>query len=284
MWALTASAGVLLGSALAVPVQAAPVPAAPVPAAPGAKAALPLCPTVFGHGGYPTGANPWDRDQVRQPNHPKGLAQQKGWGADGVEADLQLTKNGTKGVMWHNTTTNGLTGTRKPITELPWATGTDQLKGRAISRGPYTGEKVHTFREWLDSARSNNLIAMVELKGEAKQSLLNSDTAIRATAWNEVVAPISERMASQKIMIYTRDAALKPELDQRIRQAGLAPALTGFPAWVDGIGWEEPPPAASGNHTEWRAELARLGSVTSSARMATSWTKDFTAWLRGKCV
>ncbi|MFD6275261.1 hypothetical protein ACFWFI_06775 [Streptomyces sp. NPDC060209] len=47
---------------------------------------LPVCPVVFGHGGYPTGENAWERDQVRQPNHPKGLAQQKSWGAGGVEA------------------------------------------------------------------------------------------------------------------------------------------------------------------------------------------------------
>ncbi|MEW1724443.1 hypothetical protein [Streptomyces sp. NPDC093109] len=47
------------------------------------------------------------------------------------------------------TTTNGLTGTRVPITELWWATGSDQLKDRTISRGPYTGTTVYTFREWL---------------------------------------------------------------------------------------------------------------------------------------
>ncbi|MDT9685902.1 hypothetical protein RND61_28105 [Streptomyces sp. TRM76323] len=251
---------------------------------PAGATALPVCPTVFGHGGYPTGENPWERDQIRQPNHPKGLAAQKAWGAGGVEADLQLTKNGTKGVMWHNTTTNGLTGTRKPITELWWATGTEQLKGRTITRGPYTGETVYTFREWLDSARSMRLVPLVELKGEAKQSLLNSDPAIRETAWKEVIAPISERISSQEIMIYTHDAALKPELDKRVREAGLAAALTGRPSWVDGIGWEEPPPAASGNHASWQAELARLGSTTAPARMATSWTKDFTTWLDGKCV
>jgi glycerophosphoryl diester phosphodiesterase len=246
--------------------------------------ALPLCPTVFGHGGYPTGPSPWERDQIRQPNNPKALAQQKSWGAGGVEADLQLTKDGTKGVMWHNTTTNGLTGTRAPITELWWATGADQLKGRTITRGPYTGETVYTFRQWLDSAGSLNLVALVELKGEAKQSLLNSDSAIRERAWNEVIAPISERTASQRIMIYTHDADLKPELDRRIKAAGLAATLTGHPSWVDSVDWEEPPPAASGNYASWQAALTRLGSTTASVPMATSWTKDFTTWLKGKCV
>ncbi|MBB1254822.1 hypothetical protein H3146_15870 [Streptomyces sp. OF3] len=257
----------------------------PAGAAPGGEVgvvALPACPVVFGHGGYPTGANPWDRDQVRQPHHPKGLAQQRSWGAGGVEADLQLTRNGTKGVMWHNTTTNGLSGPRKPITELWWATGADQLKGRTIIRGPYTGETVYTFREWLDSARANNLIAMVELKGEAKQSLLNSNATVRETAWKEVIAPLSERISRQAILIYTRDAALKPELDKRVRAAGLSAALSGFPTWVDGIGWEEPPPAASGNHASWQAALNRAGSA--KTRMATSWTKDFTGWLKGKCA
>ncbi|MFV2120083.1 hypothetical protein ACE14D_17235 [Streptomyces sp. Act-28] len=85
-------------------------------------------------------------------------------------------------------------------------------------------------------------------------------------------------------MIYTRDAALKPELDRRVREAGLDAVLTGHPSWVDGIGWEEPPPAAAGNHASWQAELTRLGSTTASVRMATSWTKDSTTWLSGKCV
>ncbi|EYT81608.1 hypothetical protein CF54_18550, partial [Streptomyces sp. Tu 6176] len=246
---MTAASAVLLCCTL----QAGPADAA---------AALPLCPTVFGHGGYPTGADPWDRDQVRQPNHPKGLAQQKSWGAGGVEADLQLTRDGTKGVMWHNTTTNGLTGTRKPVTELWWATGADQLKGRTISRGPYKGETVYTFRAWLDDAKAKNITPLVELKGEAKQSLLNSDSAIRERAWAEVVAPMKERIAGQKIMIYTRDSALKPELDKRLKAAGLGATLTGHPSWIDSVGWEEPPPAASGNHAAWQAAWTRLGSPT----------------------
>ncbi|MFE0876552.1 glycerophosphodiester phosphodiesterase family protein [Streptomyces smyrnaeus] len=247
-------------------------------------AALPVCPTIFGHGGYPTGDNPWNRDQIRQPNNPRALAQQKSWGASGVEADLQLTRNGTKGVMWHNTTTNGLTGTRAPITELWWATGADQLRGRTITRGPYTGETVHTFREWLDSAEAKGIIPLVELKPEAEQSLLHSDSAIRERAWREVIAPVSERAATQEIMLYTHDAALRPELERRLKAAGLGSSLTGRPAWVDGIGWEEPPPAASGNYASWQDSLARLGSPTRSVRMATSWTKGFKDWLSGKCV
>ena len=57
------------------------------------------CPKVFVHGGYPSGAKPWERDQVRQSNHPRGLAYAKNLGAAGVEADVQLTKDGTKAVM-----------------------------------------------------------------------------------------------------------------------------------------------------------------------------------------
>ncbi|MGW0432368.1 glycerophosphodiester phosphodiesterase family protein [Micromonospora sp. NPDC003197] len=242
-------------------------------------AALPACPQIFGHGGYPTQANPWDRDQVRQPNHPRGLTAQKSWGASGVEADLQLTKNGTKAVMWHNTTTNGLTGTRKAITELWWATGSDMLKGRTISRGPYTGETVYTFREWLDAARARQMIALVEVKGEAKQSLLNADSTIKAAAWKEVIDPIKERIAGQEIMIYTHDTALKPELESRITAAGLGATLTNRPTWVDSVGWEEPPPAASGNYTKWQSTLNQ-----GPKRIATSWTKDYKTWLAGKCA
>ncbi|WP_327174376.1 FG-GAP-like repeat-containing protein [Streptomyces sp. NBC_01335] len=247
---------------------------------------LPVCPTIFGHGGYPTGANAWERDQVRQPNHPTGLAQQKSWGAAGVEADLQLTKDGTKGVMWHNTSTRGLTGPNADANAIWWATGADQLKGRTIDQGPYKGETVYTFREWLDSAKSQNMAALVELKGEAGQSLLNNDASIRETAWNEVIAPIKERIASQQIMIYTGsdNVGLKAELEKRIEAAGLGATLRNHPRWVDGIGWEEPAPAASGNYATWLNRLNRYGLPTTSVPMATTWPKELKSWLSGRCV
>ncbi|MEU7136597.1 glycerophosphodiester phosphodiesterase family protein [Streptomyces sp. NPDC046261] len=268
------------GAALMTLVLGVPVaPAAVASTPPGAVAALPACPQVFGHGGYPTGAAPWQRDRIRQPNNPRALAQQKSWGADGVEADLQLTKDGTKGVMWHNATTNGLTGTRRAVTDVRWDTGADRLKGRTITRGPYAGQTVHTFRDWLDAARAKSLIPLVELKGEAGQSLLNGDATVRERAWREVIAPVKERIAGQEIMIYTRNAALKPELARRLDAAGLAATRTRHPAWVDGVRWQEPPPAAAGNHDRWRSTLDRA-----PRRVATSWTKDYTNWLKGKCA
>ncbi|MGW1978107.1 FG-GAP-like repeat-containing protein [Streptomyces sp. NPDC001889] len=242
-------------------------------------ATLPYCPAVFGHGGYPQQAQASTVDQIRAPNHPRGLAQEKSWGAAGVEADLRLTKNGTKAVMWHNASTNGLTGPNGSVSELPWASGTNPLKGRTITRGPYTGETVYTFREWLDSARSLGVVVMVEVKGETKQFLLHSDPSVRETAWNEVLAPVAERIASQEIMIYTHDEELAPELRSRVGAAGLSAALTGFPKWYDVVDWKEPPPPASGNHASWQRALD--ADVT---RLATSWTKDLTGWMDGRCV
>lgn len=247
---------------------------------------LPVCPTIFGHGGYPVGADTGGRDQIRQPNHPKGLAQQKSWGAGGVEADLQLTRDGTKGVMWHNATTRGLTGTSAEITDLWWATGADQLKGRTIDRGPYAGETVYTFREWLDSAKAQNMDAYVELKGETEPSLLNTDASIREAAWKEVIDPIKERISQQKIMIYTSDGhpKLDEELKKRIAAAGLGAAFNSRPYWVDGIVWDEPAPPASGNHASWLDRLTRNGLPTTPVPMATTWTKEFASWLDGRCV
>jgi hypothetical protein len=80
-----------------------------IPGSGSAMAALPVCPEVYGHGGYPASGDTVALDRVRQPNHPRGLAAQRGWGADGVEADVQFTRDGTKAVMWHNTTTGKLT-------------------------------------------------------------------------------------------------------------------------------------------------------------------------------
>ncbi|MFL9684392.1 FG-GAP-like repeat-containing protein [Streptomyces sp. KL110A] len=240
---------------------------------------LPYCPAVFGHGGWPTEADGWQEDQIRAANHPRGLAQEKSWGAAGVEADLRLTKNGTKAVMWHNRTTYGLTGSSAPISELTWASGSNPLNGRTITRGPYAGETVYTFREWLDSAKALGMVVLVEVKPETKEILRSSDPSVRETAWSEVLDPIKERIASQEIMIYTHDADLELDLKDRIAAAGLSKALTGHPAWYDAIGWQEPPPPASGNYAAWQRALD--ADVT---RLATSWTPGLTNWMDGRCV
>ncbi|WP_327172102.1 FG-GAP-like repeat-containing protein [Streptomyces sp. NBC_01336] len=249
------------------------------------NSSLPACPAVFGHGGYPDGADSYDRDQIRQPNHPTGLAQQKSWGASGVEADLRLTKDGTKAVMWHNNTTRGLTGNKFDIAEMRWATGADQLKGRKIAYGPYAGETVYTFREWLDSARSKQMAAFVELKKETKPLLLHGEESVSEAAWNEVIAPIAEKAATQRIMIYTLDDELRPELVKRVTAAGLGASLENYPHWIDDpeFHWEEPAPEASYHFAYWQYKLNKYGSPVNSVPMATSWTSDFTTWLNGKC-
>jgi glycerophosphoryl diester phosphodiesterase len=248
---------------------------------------LPACPTVFGHGGYPTtGTDSWSRDKIRQPNHPTGLAQQKSWGASGVEADLRLTKDGTKAVMWHNETTRGLSGTKYYIAEMWWATGADQLKGRKIfSDSPYAGETVYTFREWLDSARSKQMAAFVELKKETEPLLLRGEPSAREAGWNEVIGPIAEKAATQRIMIYTQDDALRPELVKRMTAAGLGASLENYPHWIDDpdFGWEEPAPAASKHFAHWQYKLNKYGSPVSSVPVVTSWTSGYTTWLDGKC-
>ncbi|MFE6977897.1 FG-GAP-like repeat-containing protein [Streptomyces sp. NPDC057682] len=250
------------------------------------NSSLIACPTLFGHGGYPTGDNSWARDKVREPNHPKGLADQKSWGASGVEADLRLTKDGTKAVMWHNNTSRGLSGTKYDIDKMTWATGAEQLKGRTIyDASPYAGETVYTFREWLESARTQQMAAFVELKKETAPLLLNGETSAREAGWNEIIAPLKERAASQKIMIYTLNDELRPELQKRVRAAGLDAMLENHPRWIDDaeVGWEEPPPAASRQFAYWQYKLNRLGSPVDSVPMVTSWTSDFATWVQGKC-
>jgi glycerophosphoryl diester phosphodiesterase len=230
------------------------------------------CPPVFGHGGYPSGPNPWDRDQVRQPNNVRALNDQKTWGAAGVEGDVQLTQQGAKAVMWHNTTTNGLTGTRKNITAIWWTAGSDNLRDRRIARGPYQGEQVYTLRQWLDHVRSRGLIALLEVKPETKAVL--SDPAYAAAAWKEISDPIKERQASQRILVYSQDSWVQAELSRR--HPGL---LKGSEArWTDGVGWEEPPPAWSGNVGRWQEVLNQAPKS-----VMTNYTREYRAWLNGRC-
>ncbi|GAA3591903.1 hypothetical protein GCM10022419_088430 [Nonomuraea rosea] len=241
--------------------------------APAAAARLPACPLVFGHGGYPTGASAWTRDQVRQPNHPRGVNDQKAWGAQGVEGDVQLTKQGTKAVMWHNTSTNGLTGANSLITGLWWTAGADNLQARRIARGPYQGEQVYTLRQWLDHVRSQGLVALLEIKPETKAVL--SDAAYAAAAWKEISDPIKERQGTQQILVYSQDAWIQGQL--ATRHPGL---LKGSAArWTDSVAWEEPPPAWTGNTPQWQAVLD--GGPKS---VMTNYTKEYKTWLAGKCT
>ncbi|MFG1754383.1 glycerophosphodiester phosphodiesterase family protein [Streptosporangium sandarakinum] len=253
-----------------------------LPAAPAAAAALPACPLIFGHGGYPSGANgsdTWNRDQVRQPNHPTGIQQQKNWGAAGVEADLQLTRDGTKAVMWHNDSTWGLTGVKKPVNQIWWAAGDDKLQGRRINRGVYVGETVYTFREWLSAMRSRNMIALVEIKPAAKQSLFNGDAAIKSRAWSEILGPIKENYGAQEIMVYSHDSAIWAELQSRVNAQGLSNVLRNRPVWTDSVEWEEPPPAWTGNTAKWQSVLDQ-----GPKRVATTFTDAYHKWLKGKCA
>ncbi|MET7330704.1 glycerophosphodiester phosphodiesterase family protein [Nonomuraea sp. NPDC005650] len=242
------------------------------------SAALPACPQIFGHGGYPTGANAWERDQVRQPNNPTAIRRYQSWGALGVEADLQLTKDGTKAVMWHNTSTWGLTGTKKNITDIWWAAGDTALKGRTINRGLFQGETVHTFREWLTAMKTAGMIGLVEIKPEARQSLMSSDAAIKSRAWAEVLDPVKERYQSQEIILYSHNSEIAAELRSRVSAAGMAQVLSGGPIWPEVTKWEEPPPPWTLNESAWQGALDR-----GAKRVATDYTSQFSAWLKGKC-
>lgn len=242
-----------------------------------AAAALPACPLVYGHGGYPTNGTPYDLDQVRQPNHPRGLADQKSWGANGVEADVQLTRDGTKAVLWHNTGTGKLTGSSANVTTLWWATGADKLSGRTIEVGPYKGESVYTLREFLASAKSTGLNVYLEVKGEAAQSLLNADAAIKANAWKELLDPVAERYTGQVITMYSNNTTIAAELSTRATARGLGSVLTNRPKWTDSVPWQEPALPAANNHAQWASVLA-----TGPARVFTSYPREYRIWLTGQ--
>ncbi|MDF2705626.1 MAG: hypothetical protein K0R62_1278 [Nonomuraea muscovyensis] len=237
------------------------------------RAVAASCPLVFGHGGYPAQPGATAKDQIRQANNPSAVDDMKSWGADGVEADVQLTRDGTKAVMWHNVTSNGLTGAKKKITELWWARGAGALKARRIDRGPYQGEKVHTLRAWLKHVGSTGLIALLEIKPQTKSILASS--AHGARAWKEISDPIRERQGSQRILVYSTDPWIQAELGRRHPSM-----LKGSAArWADSAAWDEPPPAWSANATRWESVLTE-----SPPSVMTNYTRDYRRWLNGKCT
>ncbi|GAA4919423.1 glycerophosphoryl diester phosphodiesterase [Stackebrandtia albiflava] len=239
------------------------------------------CPGIFAHGGYPTGPQAWERDRIRQPNNPAALRDYRSMGAVGVEADLQLTRDGTKAVMWHNDTTTALTGSGAHVNTLWWNTGWDRLNGRTIEVGPYRGERVYTLRQYLDAVHGLDMVPLIEIRSPARQSLLHSDSTIRNRAWAEVLDPISERIDRQEIMLYTHNDAIRPELLARAQAAGLGHVVSygsHRPVWPDTVPWEEPPPSATGNHPAWQAALDKA-----PRRMATSWPAQMRDWMKGRC-
>ncbi|WP_049569145.1 glycerophosphodiester phosphodiesterase [Nonomuraea sp. SBT364] len=255
---------------MTIPLTVAVLAATALAPAAAATGRPPACPLVFGHGGYPKNPGAAAKDLIRQPNHPSGVEDMRARGADGVEADVQLTRDGTKAVMWHNTTTNGLTGPNRKITDLWWAAGDGDLSSRRISRGPYTGERVHTLSEWLDHARAAGLIALLEVKRQAKPILERS-----GEAWHELSGPILERQDTQRILLYSTDPWIQGELAER--HPGL---LRGSAVrWTDGVGWDEPPPG-------WRAQTPRWTKTLSRrpAGVLTDYPADYRRWLAGRCV
>ncbi|WP_101783324.1 glycerophosphodiester phosphodiesterase [Nonomuraea indica] len=244
-----------------------------VPTAAAGKAGKVSCPLVFGHGGYPTGPDATAKDQVRQANNPSAVDDMKSWGADGVEADVQLTRDGTKAVMWHNVTTNGLDGAKAKITELWWAKGPSRLGARRITRGPYKGERVHTLRAWLAHVESTGLIALLEIKPQTKGIL--ASTAHGAQAWKEISGPIRERQGRQRILVYSTDPWIQGELARRHPTL-----LKGSAArWADSAAWDEPAPRWTANASRWESVLAQ-----SPPSVMTNYTRDYRRWLNGKCT
>lgn len=253
----------------------------------GDAAALPACPVIVSHGGYPTGPNPWDRDQLRAPNNYKAIDSLVAQGSGGFEADVQLTKvavgsDGSvsgKAVMWHNTTTHGLSGTSKNITDIYWDGGSDKLLGRTIQWGPYQGEGVYSLRQWLDHVKSKGAYAELEIKAETHKFLIDGSAAVKSKAWSEITDPVTERYQSQPITVYSHDADIAAALKARVAAGTFPNVLGGGPDWPDTVPWEEPPPSWSGNAASWQASLDK-----GPKRVATSWTADYKKWLAGKCA
>ena len=251
-----------------------------------ASAALPACPVIVSHGGYPTGANPWDRDQLRAPNNFQAVDSLVSQGSGGFEADVQLTKvavgsDGSvsgKAVMWHNTTTHGLNGTSANITDIYWDGGTDKLLGRTLQWGPYKGEGLYSLRQWLDHVKSKGAYAELEIKPETHVFLVDGSAAVKAKAWSEITDPVTERYQSQPITVYSHDADIEAALKARVAAGTFPNVLGGAPDWPDTVLWEEPPPSWSGNAASWQASLDKAPK-----RVATSWTSDYKKWLAGKC-
>ncbi|MFE0022213.1 hypothetical protein [Amycolatopsis sp. NPDC059021] len=248
--------------------------------------ALPACPVIVSHGGYPSGTDAWKRDQLRAPNNLKAVDSLIAQGSGGFEADVRLTKVASqsdgsvsgKAVMWHNKSTWGLDGTKKDISDLYWSAGADKLQGRKLQWGPYKGETIYSLRQWLDHVKAKGAYAQLEIKSENRVFLLDGSAAVKAKAWSEITDPVAERYRTQPITVYSHDPDIAATLKARVAAGTFPAVLGGGPSWPDTVQWEEPPPSFKGNVASWQANLEKAPK-----RVATSWTADYKKWLTGKC-
>jgi glycerophosphoryl diester phosphodiesterase len=256
-------------------------------------AAAPNCPIIYAHGGYPADRD-WTKDRVRQPNNPQVIDKVKAWGAQGVEGDLRLTKDGHKAVMWHNGQTTHMSGAAKPITEFYWASGTDPLNVRTIDNKPDypgRGSRIYTFREWLVHLKTRDMNAVVEVKDSTYGALFSGDTTIKNRAWNEIFAPLDDADTTRNIKFTSQDDTIKAELFNRLYAAGLGYMADNVnrPVWTDDAAWNEGPagtvlssdgwtPDPAGNYAGWQADLNQ-----NPVAIVTSWPRQYKAWLQGKC-
>lgn len=256
-------------------------------------AAAPNCPIIYAHGGYPAD-NDWTKDRVRQPNNPQVIDKVKAWGAQGVEGDLQLTKDGHKAVMWHNGQTTHMSGAAKLITDFYWASGADPLNARRIDNiadFPGRTSRIYTFREWLVHLKTRDMNAVVEVKGSAYGALFSGDATIKNRAWNEIFAPLDDADTTRNIKFTSQNATIKAELFNRLYAANLGYMADNVnrPVWTDDAAWNEGPagtvlssdgwtPDPAGNYAGWQADLNQ-----NPVAIATSWPRQYKAWLQGKC-
>ncbi|MCO5993999.1 glycerophosphodiester phosphodiesterase [Actinoallomurus rhizosphaericola] len=242
-------------------------------ARPAAATALPRCPYLFGHGGYSA-----SNDQILGLNSVKAVDAQKSKSADGVEGDLRFTRDGTKAVMWHNITTNGLTGRSAVVRNSTWTS----LQPRRITRGPYKGERVYTFREWLLELKKQHLQGLVELKFMPQNT----------SAWHELATPLRSTGMASRVILYSTGAddhngkQIVNAVRAKIKAGVLPKVRTQYsPATtkndVHGVGWQ----------TALKAGYYGLFVDSGLRSTATGWTRDdsqsavgFRRWAVGRCA
>lgn len=83
-------------------------------------------------------------------------------GADGIELDIQLTKDGIP-IIYHDLNLRRLTGSRKRVNQLPYEKVMKKKIGKPFRR-MFRGEKIMSLQEMIEWASEKGIALNIELK------------------------------------------------------------------------------------------------------------------------
>jgi glycerophosphoryl diester phosphodiesterase len=165
-------------------------------------------------------------------------------GADGIECDVQLTRDGRLAMM-HDLTVDRTTDGHGPVAGLDWAE-LARLDAGSWFRSGFTDCRVPSLEETIELAVTSGIVLCVEVKGDAVEALRTAAAVAGLVRERDLVDQVFISSFDHAALAVARDVLGRPLLaPERLPEAGPpdAPAAvvqaTGLGATVLQHRWED---------------------------------------------